>query len=69
MRELRAFYVHLSVHVAVNTLLHVINLVTAPRRYLAHGAATYRWLPFTGKDWEERKIRELLDTDRASRGP
>jgi hypothetical protein len=82
VRELRAFYVHLSVYVAVNTLLHVINLVTAPRQYwafwplfgwgiglLAHGAATYRWLPFTGKDWEERKIRELLDKDRVSRGP
>jgi len=24
----------------------------------------YRWMPFLGKDWEERKIRELKDQDR-----
>jgi 2TM domain-containing protein len=82
VRELRAFYVHLTVFVAVNILLHVINFVTAPRRYwafwpllgwgiglLAHAVGTYRWMPFAGKEWEERKIRELLDKERGARGP
>lgn len=76
VREIRAFYLHLAVFVAVNTLLHVINLVAAPRVYwafwplfgwgiglLAHGLATYRWMPFLGKEWEKRKIRELMDKD------
>lgn len=68
---------HLTVFVGVNVLLHIINFVTAPRAYwaiwpllgwgiglVAHGVATYRCLPFAGKDWEERKIRELMEKDR-----
>jgi hypothetical protein len=77
MREIRAFYFHLAVFVAINVLLHVINFAASPRVYwafwplfgwgiglLAHGLATYRWMPFLGKEWEERKIRELMDKDR-----
>ena len=76
VRKIRAFYVHAIVFVAVNALLHVINFVTARRAYwafwplfgwgiglVAHGLAAYRWMPFLGKDWEERKIRELMDKD------
>ena len=78
VRAIRGFYVHASVFVAVNGLLHVINFVTTPGVYwafwpllgwgiglAAHGLATYRCLPFLGQDWEERKIRELLDKDRS----
>jgi hypothetical protein len=36
---------------------------------LAHGLATYRWMPFIGKEWEERKIRELMDKDRRDASP
>lgn len=76
VREIRGFYLHLTVFIAINALLHVINFVTAPGVYwaywpligwgiglLAHGLAIYRWMPFFGKDWEERKIRELMDKD------
>ena len=77
VREIRGFYLHLTIFIAINALLHVINFVTAPGVYwafwpligwgiglLAHGLATYRWMPFFGRDWEERKIRELIDKDR-----
>ena len=69
---------HALVFVGVNALLHVINLATSARHFwafwplgwgvglLAHAAATYRWLPFSGKDWQERKIKELMDKDRES---
>ena len=30
VREIRAFYIHLAVFVAVNLLLHLINFVTPP---------------------------------------
>ena len=76
-RQIRGFYVHVAVFVAVNILLHLINFVATPKIYwafwpllgwgiglLAHGLATYRWMPFLGRDWEERKIRELMDKDR-----
>jgi hypothetical protein len=77
VREIRGFYVHVAVFVTVNFLLHLINFVATPKVYwafwplvgwgiglLAHGLAAYRWMPFLGKDWEERKIRELMDKDR-----
>lgn len=77
VRELRAFYAHLTVFVGVNILLHVINFVTAPGVYwafwpllgwgvglLAHALSTYRFMPFAGQEWEERKIRELMDKER-----
>jgi hypothetical protein len=77
VRELRGFYVHATLFVAVNVLLHIINFATSPRTYwafwplfgwgiglLAHALATYRFMPFAGKDWEERKIRELMEKDR-----
>jgi 2TM domain len=77
VREIRGFYVHVAVFVAVNILLHLINFVATPKVYwafwplvgwgiglLAHGLAAYRWMPFLGKDWEERKIRELMDKAR-----
>jgi hypothetical protein len=80
VNELRGFYVHALVFVGVNALLHVINLATSARHYwafwpllgwgvglLAHAAATYRWLPFSGKEWQERKIKELMDKDREAR--
>ena len=77
VREIRAFYLHVAVFVAVNYLLHLINVVATPKLYwafwplfgwgiglLAHGLATYRWIPFVGKEWEKRKIQELMDKDR-----
>jgi hypothetical protein len=80
VREIRGFYLHAIVFVAVNALLHIINFVTAPGVYwafwpllgwgiglAAHGLVTYRWAPFLGHDWEERKIRELMDRDRRDR--
>jgi hypothetical protein len=82
VREIRAFYFHIAVFAVVNVVLHVINFVTAPTVYwafwplfgwgiglLAHGLATYRWMPFIGKDWEERKIREFMDNDRRDSSP
>ena len=77
VHEIRAFYLHLAIFIAVNIILHVINVVTSPSAYwafwplfgwgiglLVHGVVTYRWMPFLGREWEERKIRELMDKDR-----
>jgi hypothetical protein len=77
VRELRAFHVHATVFVVVNAILHIVNLVTSRGEYwalwplfgwgiglLAHAAGTFRWLPFSGRDWEERKIKELMERDR-----
>jgi hypothetical protein len=76
VREIRGFYLHVAVFIAVNIALHLINFVATPTVYwafwplvgwgiglLAHGLVTYRWMPFVGKEWEARKIRELMDED------
>lgn len=71
--RLRGFYQHLLVFAVINSGLVAINLVTAPGRLwfywplagwgiwlLLHALATFssgRWL---GREWEERKLRELM---------
>jgi len=30
---------------------------------LGHAAETFNYNPFFGKDWEERKIKKLMDDD------
>ncbi len=71
--RLRGFYHHLAVFALVNSLLAAIDLATSPERlwfywpllgwgiWMAlHAWGTFarnRWL---GRDWEERKVRELM---------
>ena len=80
VREIRGFSLHVAVFVLINIVLHVFYFVLAPTMYwafwpilgliiglLAQGLATYRWMPFIGKEWQERKIRELMETDQHER--
>jgi len=73
VRQLRGFYTHLSVYLAVNAGLLVINLLSSPGRLwvvwplagwgiavLIHAAGVFlggRWL---GAEWERRKVEEIL---------
>jgi hypothetical protein len=76
VRALRGFYTHLVVYLGVNALLHLIDLAGSPGVYwafwpalgwgvglLMHAAGTFRWLPFLGREWEERKIRKLMEKE------
>lgn len=73
VRRLRAFYLHVSQYVLVIGLLCAINLVTHPGKLwflwpafgwgigvLAHAAATFRFLPFLGPEWERRQVDKRL---------
>ncbi len=73
VRRLRGFYHHAALFVLVNALLAGIDVLSSPDRlwfhwpllgwgiWLAiHAYGTFgrhRWL---GRDWEERKVRELM---------
>jgi hypothetical protein len=74
--QLRGFYIHAAIYVAVNILVIAINLLASPAvlwfywpmvgwgiGLAAHAAVVYgvggRW----GREWEERKIRELMERD------
>lgn len=74
VKELRGFYEHLGIYIVVNITLFIINVVTAPGAWwfywvtvfwgigiIWHAYATFAGGRFMGKDWEERKIREILE--------
>lgn len=71
--RLRSFYAHLSVYLAVNAGLLVINLFSSPGRLwvvwplagwgiaiLIHGASVFLGGRLFGREWEARKIREIM---------
>ncbi|HEY5210751.1 MAG TPA: 2TM domain-containing protein [Stellaceae bacterium] len=75
VRALRLFYSHLSVYVVVNFILFMINsaVLRGPIWYygplvgwglllVLHGLHAYELLPWTTPDWEQRKVRELIDS-------
>jgi len=79
VRQLRGFYVHLIVYVLVNAPLVGINLATSPGALwfywpllgwgigiVAHAASVFGTGRFLGKEWEERKIKELMEKQKRS---
>jgi hypothetical protein len=73
VRRLRGFYAHLTVYLAVNAGLLVINLFSTPGRLwvawplagwgiaiFIHGASVFLGGRLFGREWEERRIREIM---------
>jgi 2TM domain len=76
VKEIKGFYGNLTSYVIVNAFLIFINLKTDPSNLwfvwplmgwgigiLMHGLRVFNYMPFLGKDWEERKMNELLNND------
>jgi hypothetical protein len=76
VNEIKGFYGNLTSYILVNVILLVINLVTSPEYLwffwplfgwgigvLIHGMSVFQWLPFFGKEWEEKKIKEFMDIE------
>ncbi len=76
VEKLKAFYVHLTIYllfVPVFIYLNYISNAGFPWALfpivgwgfgvMGHAAETFNYNPFFGKDWEERKIRELMDKE------
>ena len=80
VEEIKGFYGNLIAYIIVNIGLLVINLLTAPN-YLwffwpmlgwgigvvFHGMKVFNYMPFIGKDWEEKKIKEFMDKEDQSK--
>lgn len=77
VEELRSFYTHLFVYLAVNAGLFLLNILTSPRNLwfywpligwgiglAIHGLSVFGTEKLLGKDWEERKIKELMNKDK-----
>ena len=74
VEEIKGFYSHLIAYVAVNIVLVVINLVTS-RGVLwfywpllgwgiglfFHAMGVFVFSKFPGNQWEERKIKEIME--------
>lgn len=74
VEEIKGFYQHLLVYVLVNVFLFVLNILTSPGSLwffwpllgwgigiVAHAATVFACGGLLGKEWEERKIKQLMD--------
>ena len=76
VEALRGFYIHLTVYVVVNLILFSINMIVSPDSLwffwplmgwgvgLAfHALSVFGFGRWFGADWEERKIREIMENE------
>lgn len=80
VEDIKGFYGNLFSYIVVNAGLAVLNLITSPGNLwffypmigwglgvAIHAISVFNLMPFFGSDWEERKIRELLEKDKNNR--
>ena len=72
VEKLKGFYIHLTVYCVVITAMAVLNITTSSFPWVLfpalgwglglffHAADVFQWNPFLGKNWEARKIDELM---------
>ena len=76
VKEIREFYEHLTVFLICNPIVMVVNLMTSPGylwflwcvfgwgfAIVMHGLKVFRVSPVFNKEWEDRKIREILEKE------
>ena len=80
VKKIKGFYTHLIVFILVNifviikktqnidqgeTIWHAFKLAFFWGIGLVfHGFKTFDFLPLFGKDWEERKVKEMMDKEK-----
>ncbi|HWI27916.1 MAG TPA: 2TM domain-containing protein [Stellaceae bacterium] len=72
VRAMRAFFTHLTIFVGISFILFLVDSATAGPTWFyvpmlgwglllaLHGLHAYDLLPWTTKNWEQRKVRELI---------
>lgn len=74
VREIKGFYINLACYLLVMPIIIYINLTVMPEfqwfwfsligwgvGVLSHAMATFGYYPFLSRDWEERKLKQLMD--------
>lgn len=77
VEEIKAFYVHLFIYIIVNVGLILVNVLTSPYSLwfywplmgwgiglVAHAFSVFGIRGMFGKEWEERKIKEILEKEK-----
>ncbi|MNK22259.1 Sensor histidine kinase YpdA [compost metagenome] len=80
IEEIKGFYGHLSSFIVVNIGLFILNILTSPGHLwffyptfgwgigvVMHGLKTFDYMPFLDKDWEERKVKEIIEKEKSNR--
>ena len=76
VQEIKGFYAHLATFILVNTFLFILNFMYSPYNWwfywplfgwsigLAfHALGVFGKNMFFGKDWEEKKIKEIMEKE------
>lgn len=76
VEDIKGFYIHLLTYVVVNAFLLILNYLTSPGQYwvkwpifgwgigiVMHALSVFGTGRFMGREWEERKIREIMDEE------
>ncbi len=77
VEELKSFYIHLFVYIIVNIGLFLLNVLTSRDSLwfywpllgwgigvLAHAFSVFGMRGILGKEWEERKIKEIMEKEK-----
>lgn len=77
VEEIKGFYVHLFIYIVINIGLILIDVLTSPFHLwfywpllgwgigiAAHATSVFGIKGVLGKEWEERKIKEIMNKDR-----
>ncbi len=78
--EIKGFYGNLISYLIFNGFFLILNLITSPNELwffwpligwgigvVFHGMKVFNYYPFLGKNWEERKINELIEKENQSK--
>lgn len=80
IEEIKGFYGNLSSYIVVITGLAILNITTYSEHLwffypaigwgigvVMHGLKTFDYMPFLDKDWEERKVKEIMEKEKSNR--
>lgn len=77
VKDLKGFYTHLAIFILINVILAILNLFTSPGTLwfywitifwgiflLWHAFVTFVRRGIFSDEWEERKIKEIMERDK-----
>ena len=79
VEDLKGFYGNLTSYIVVNIGLLILNLITSPNNLwffypllgwgigvAIHAMSVFNYMPFLNSEWEEKKIKELMNKEKSN---
>lgn len=80
VEEIKKFYQHLTIYLLSSPITIVVNIMTSPEylwciwsvlgwgvAIVLHAMKAFDYFPFFNKEWEDKKINELMVKDKKSK--